>query len=237
MFQMISVTFVAIGQMMFVSPRRGVETMLDFHRDLDGLIRGRKAMTDEENDTEDVTEYSPVEFIRKLREGDENVVEVLDSNTNIPLERTDVENKVDRVGDGGGAVQPQTVKEWTIEILGDEIDCKVNKMHRLGHYCGYASLPDELRDLSERELRDMVRVNGGITYKDEEKVGFDTGHAWDVSLDEDGNRFGYLTEMPEIGFEQEEWTVDDVVKETEALAIQLLSLSEMDEEDWEENNE
>lgn len=111
--------------------------------------------------------------------------------------------------------------------------CKV----RLGMsaYCGYVqtSLPESLSfdDLHERF---PIRVHGGLTYGVDPDgwVGFDCGHAFDVCVDEDGERLDVQTFGMEVygdmtpgggGAEDltQVWTLERVRAETERLADEL----------------
>lgn len=108
-----------------------------------------------------------------------------------------------------------TVDEW--EENGNK--CKLKK-HPLGHYMGYVQVanPDTL---AMEWGYPKVSVHGGITYgpDDEGWIGFDTAHAWDVSVDENGEEFGRIDQ---IYTEENEmttvWTPDKVRNEIIKLA-------------------
>ena len=113
------------------------------------------------------------------------------------------------------------VAEWEH----DDIACRVVKMP-MGHYCGYVQLPEGLREDFGREDTSL-RVHGGLTYGPDADgwVGFDTGHGWDVNLDENGEQWGVWVRMPPIPAPEPigatVWTVEGVVGEVEQLAEQV----------------
>lgn len=108
-----------------------------------------------------------------------------------------------------------------------------------GWYCGYVQM--ECSSSSETTLRDLdgaIDAHGGLTYGVDAEgwIGFDTNHAFDVSLDAEGNQltgsddeYGALKntnrgDRPD-GLPHREWTPAAVAAECERIAEQLTEAS------------
>lgn len=130
---------------------------------------------------------------------------------------TETFNEIEEFNDGHG--RPGKVYRW--KYWGRE--CKIVK-NPIGHYCGYVKtlIGDELNHPSDRlyEIYKIAEVHGGITYGPDNDgwIGFDTGHAGDVNLDENGEQWG---DVPPIG-EDRVWTLEKVRKETEDFAENII---------------
>lgn len=112
----------------------------------------------------------------------------------------------------------EIVKEWTHH----GIDCKIVKID-LGHYCGYVKAPNP-DELDMAHGYPDLDAHGGITYGPDNDgwVGFDTAHAWDVCVDENGELFGTMEPMYDKGCEASiVWTPESVEEEVEQVAEQL----------------
>lgn len=91
--------------------------------------------------------------------------------------------------------------------------------------CGYVSA-----SIDERVDFDEVPAPGGLTWRDEGWVGFDTGHAWDLWLDPEVPEAPHDREMREMGLrptsdlaliggDPQVWTIEKMQAAVEALAI------------------
>lgn len=136
-----------------------------------------------------------------------------------------------------------TVREWTYRGRACEV-----REHYMGHYLGYVAYTEQDREegyaVEHEALHppegDAYTPHGGVTWvdADEELLGFDCHHAFDVCLRPDGHPWGFLgrrsseiyladldPEDPE-SFERVAphvrlWTRDGVIAEVEALAAHL----------------
>ena len=62
--------------------------------------------------------------------------------------------------------------------------CELIRHPTLGFWCGYVYVGDEhplFRHVDQDNTYEYINVHGGITYKREGKLGFDCGHAGDLS--------------------------------------------------------
>ena len=118
--------------------------------------------------------------------------------------------------------------------------CKVRKIE-MGHWTGYAQT--SLSGFTESDLyghgHRLIEAHGGVTYGPDADgwVGFDTAHAGDLCLNEDGEPWGTMyvehgrepTELRRYGSVEacerasdcNVWRLKDVREETERLAEQL----------------
>lgn len=98
--------------------------------------------------------------------------------------------------------------------------CVVLKLTRRGYYCGYVrtTVPHD----QYQQLEDHVSVHGSVSYRDEHWVGFDTHHALDNNVDEDGKPFGRFGDLPwSNDGEVTTWAPEDAYEETERLADEV----------------
>ena len=111
----------------------------------------------------------------------------------------------------------ETIQSW--EYRG--VACEV-KSNDLGHYMGYVEHPI-IPEIPPIILVDQIHVHGGITYRNEHRIGFDCAHPYDYCLDENGETWG-LTGTKGLGIDPSErrvWRVEDVQKECERLVDQI----------------
>lgn len=108
----------------------------------------------------------------------------------------------------------KTVEEW--EENG--VPCRVMK-HPMGHYMGYVKV-DAPDDLPMEYGYPDVEAPGGITYGPDEDgwIGFDTAHAFDVNVDENGERFGRGPNLEPLGDNPRVWNPESVREATAELA-------------------
>ena len=110
-----------------------------------------------------------------------------------PANSDDIENKNPKY------IYNYEYKEKIVEI-------KIKRTLELYHLCGYVTLPDDHPDISSTE--DMnYDCHGGITFFNENTIGFDTGHMDDFNM---FNQRGIVR------------TYDFVKKEVENLAQQVI---------------
>lgn len=107
------------------------------------------------------------------------------------------------------ALIPLILETWTAH---NGIPCKVRQMPG-GALCGYVFVEDgaELPD----DLSVHGGINGGHAGRDGGWIGFDCGHAGDFCPGRDD----FLPEHLRVGLHA--WTVEEVKRETERLALQL----------------
>lgn len=94
------------------------------------------------------------------------------------------------------------------------------------HYTAYVEI-GRVESTSLRTAFDRLRVHGGLTYTDTEKIGFDTGHAFDINVDEDGDplegnigmRIGTAEVIEDSMYTK--WSPDAVADEVRRLAEEI----------------
>lgn len=80
--------------------------------------------------------------------------------------------------------------ELTFGVVGHE--CMIRRYEEYGHLCGYIKKKSYIDDEIYESLGYLL--HGGITFNNDEWIGFDCNHAWDFSL----SRFFKGTELEEI---------------------------------------
>lgn len=114
-------------------------------------------------------------------------------------------------------------EEWTYNGR----RCKIVRDQELGHYCGYiqTGLRGHITKYENKLFR-LIDVNGGLTYGIDENgwVGFDTAHAYDVSVDEDGEVLREDMVYDKNSEDSIIWTPEKVKEEVESLADQFEAL-------------
>lgn len=117
--------------------------------------------------------------------------------------------------------ESEKVKEWRHE----RVDCKILKYNSLNRswYCGYVKTG---LDFNYDDVYRIIDVHGGITHCSADGwTGFDCAHAGDLCLDKNGEPM--IDECSIRECYKKEWSVDDVVSETEKLARQIAQLEEL----------
>lgn len=88
------------------------------------------------------------------------------------------EFKIENFGDGEWQNEPDYA-----EFEYNGIACKIIRME-LGYLCGYCYLPKDHPwiglDISEINSKTTVEIHGGITYSEDDKIGFDCAHSEDL---------------------------------------------------------
>lgn len=115
-------------------------------------------------------------------------------------------------------------KEW----IHNGLKCAVVQAREHGHRCGYVRLPPTHPQYQEHYDNFDVSVHGGLTFSDIEPcieedgtgwwIGFDCAHSGDAMYDPNNiPEHKQLHNFPQDHY----WTHDEVVSETEQLAMQL----------------
>lgn len=71
------------------------------------------------------------------------------------------------------------------------------------HFVGYVDLPD---DLDGPDVAPLLEAPGGLTYVGQDRLGFDTDHAYMLNVDDDGQPFHGGGNQIEAEHEREETT-------------------------------
>lgn len=101
-------------------------------------------------------------------------------------------------------------------------------MRDMGHRCGYITLPDDMKNMQFYQT-DLVDAHGGITYQEDNVIGFDCAHHGDekdFSIMDASSRKWYEDFYKIIGYQNKGkvWTQEDVRKECFNIIDQLLQL-------------
>lgn len=121
---------------------------------------------------------------------------------------------------------------YTFEMLDDEkkkYECKVQRMNDY-NWNGYVSVPPTHRlketDYTEVQEEFDIMVHGELTYSDGAGTfGFDTHHLGDIiPVDAYYKEKGYISCTIDATLRPKYWTFEEVKKETEQLARQLMKL-------------
>lgn len=110
----------------------------------------------------------------------------------------------------------------------DGIEWKIVLTPRGSHLNGYVYIPEgnPLRGLDYTEI-EGIEIHGGLTFSEDDWIGFDTVHYGDIWSDEELEKVGganitTATHWPTIGGKEVvQWTVDKLEEETKYLARQV----------------
>lgn len=97
----------------------------------------------------------------------------------------------------------------------------------LSHYVGYAEVPD---GLDPQDLKDRVHAPYGITWVGRGCLGFDTGHAYQLNVDGDGDPLPHPVNLLEARHESDmtsRWGPQRVADATASLAREIAQQADL----------